>query len=67
MRWPNLSNPNRNPPPNGPTAGILGPDLVSDQPKGAKFLFRPKFGPENIAEIFRPKAEMDERDTFGRK
>ena len=28
MRWPNLSNPNRNPPPNGPTAGILGPDLV---------------------------------------
>ena len=28
MRWPNLSNPNKNPPPNGPTAGILGPDLV---------------------------------------
>ena len=28
MIWPNLSNPNRNHPPNGPTAGILGPDLV---------------------------------------
>ena len=35
-----------------------------DQPKGAKFRFGPKFQPKNIADIFRPKAEMDVKRQF---